>query len=94
MKIYFHLNVDFFSNSYIIVNEKTNEALLIDPGKITKEMINQLEDNHYKPVAVVYGVLHIVGYHKGGKVIFADDPLRFGKHLLCGLGVERGGMLV
>ena len=53
MKIYFHMNVDFFSNSYIIVNEETNEAVLVDPGKITKEMINQLEDNHYTPAAVL-----------------------------------------
>lgn len=53
MKIYFHLNIDSFSNCYAVVNEKTSEAVIIDPGKITKEMINQLEDNHYRPVAVL-----------------------------------------
>ena len=53
MKIYFHLNIESFSNCYAVVNEKTSEAVIIDPGKITKEMINQLEDNHYRPVAVL-----------------------------------------
>ena len=53
MKIYFHLNIESFSNCYSVVNEKTSEAVIIDPGKITKEMINQLEDNNYRPVAVL-----------------------------------------
>ncbi len=53
MKIYFHMNIESFSNCYVIVNEETNEALIVDPGKITKEMIVQLETNHYKPVAVL-----------------------------------------
>ncbi len=53
MKIYFHMNIESFSNCYVIVNEETSQALIVDPGKITKEMINQLEDNHYKPVAVL-----------------------------------------
>ena len=53
MKIYFHLNIESFSNCYAVVNENTSEAVIIDPGKITKEMINQLEDNHYRPVAVL-----------------------------------------
>ncbi len=53
MKIYFHMNIDSFSNSYIIVNEETGAAIIVDPGKITKEMINQMEDNGYKPVAAL-----------------------------------------
>lgn len=53
MKIYFHMNIESFSNCYVVVNEETLSAIIIDPGKITKEMINQLEDNGYKPVAVL-----------------------------------------
>ena len=53
MKIYFHMSIESFSNCYVIVNELTSEALVVDPGTVTKEMINQLEDNHYKPVAVL-----------------------------------------
>ena len=39
MKVYFHLNLNGFSNSYIVVNEKTNEVILIDPGQITERII-------------------------------------------------------
>lgn len=53
MKIYAHMSFGQFSNSYIVVNEKTNEALIIDPGKIRKEMITQLENNAYRPVAAL-----------------------------------------
>ena len=48
MKIYFHLNVETFSNSYLVVNEASREAVIIDPCKITKEIINQLEDGGYR----------------------------------------------
>lgn len=53
MKIYFHLNTGGFSNTYIIANEKTNEAILIDPGKLTEEIIKRIEDNNLKLVAVL-----------------------------------------
>ncbi|MGL4982034.1 MAG: MBL fold metallo-hydrolase [Treponemataceae bacterium] len=53
MKIYTHLSIEGFSNCYIIGNEQTKEALIIDPGKITKEILFQLEDNQYTLVAVL-----------------------------------------
>ena len=53
MKVYFHLNLKGFSNSYIVVNEKTNEVILIDPGQITERIIEQIEGNNYKLVAVL-----------------------------------------
>ena len=53
MKVYFHLNLNGFSNSYIVVNEKTNEVILIDPGQITERIIEQIEGNNYKLVAVL-----------------------------------------
>ena len=39
MKIYFHLNLEGYSNCYIIANPKLKEAIIVDPGKITKEII-------------------------------------------------------
>ena len=36
MKVYFHLNLGGFSNCYLIVNEETNEAIIVDPGHITE----------------------------------------------------------
>ncbi len=48
MKVYFHLNLGGFSNCYIVVNEKTSEAIIIDPGKITEEKIKIEEyENSY-----------------------------------------------
>lgn len=53
MKIYFHLNLEGFSNSYVVVNEETKKALIIDPGKITAEIINQIEGGGYQLCAVL-----------------------------------------
>lgn len=64
MKVYFHLNKGGFSNCYIVVNEKTNEAIIVDPGKITEKMISQIEDNHLKLSAVL--ITHNHGSHVGG----------------------------
>ena len=64
MKVYFHLNLGGFSNCYIVVNEKTSEAIIIDPGKITDEIISRIEDNHLKLSAVL--ITHNHGSHAGG----------------------------
>ncbi len=64
MKVYFHLNLNGFSNCYLVVNEETSEAIIIDPGKITEEIISQIEDNHLKLVAVL--ITHNHGSHVSG----------------------------
>lgn len=64
MKVYFHLNLQGFSNCYLIVNEESNEAIIIDPGKITEDVISQLEDNHLKLSAVL--ITHNHGSHVDG----------------------------
>lgn len=64
MKIYFHLNPTGFSNCYIVANEKTNEAIIIDPGIITASIIEQIESNCLKLVAVL--VTHNHGSHVHG----------------------------
>lgn len=43
MKMYFHLNLEGFSNCFVVVNEIQKTAIIIDPGKITKEIIEQIE---------------------------------------------------
>lgn len=53
MKVYFHLNLDGFSNCYIVTNEDTMEAIIIDPGIITKEIIEQLENGPFNLAAVL-----------------------------------------
>lgn len=53
MKIYFHLNLDGFSNCYVVTNEFTMEALIIDPGIITKEILEQIESGPFNLTAVL-----------------------------------------
>lgn len=53
MKIYFHLSIDGFANCYLVTNPITKEALIIDPGNITQEIIRQIEDDHYNLVAIL-----------------------------------------
>ena len=64
MKIYFHLNIGGFSNTYIIANEKTNQAILIDPGKVTEEIIKKIEENNLKLEAIL--ITHNHGSHIHG----------------------------
>ncbi len=64
MKVYFHLNISGFSNCYIIVNEEINEAIIVDPGKVTEKMIAQIENNNLKLAAVL--VTHNHGSHVDG----------------------------
>lgn len=47
MKIYFHINFNTLTNSYLVVNEDTKQALIIDPCTVSKELINQIEDGGY-----------------------------------------------
>ena len=64
MKIYFHINEGGFSNCYLVVNEISNQAIIIDPGKITKEIIARIEDNHLNLSAVL--ITHNHGSHADG----------------------------
>lgn len=55
MKIYFHLCLEDFTNCYIVANDDPNikEAIIIDPGEISEEMISQIENGGYKLTAVL-----------------------------------------
>ncbi|NLK45370.1 MAG: MBL fold metallo-hydrolase [Treponema sp.] len=68
MKVYFHLCLEGFSNCYVVGNEKTKQALIIDPGTVTKEMIMQIEQNHFSLEAVLITHNHL-SHHKGFKTL-------------------------
>ncbi len=53
MKIYFHPNLADGSNTYIILNKKTKESIIVDPGKITKKMIEHIETDGYTLTAII-----------------------------------------
>ena len=48
MKIYPHYSHDGFVNSYLVGNEISGEALIIDPGRITGEVLHHIEKNNYR----------------------------------------------
>lgn len=55
MKIYFHLCLEEFTNCYVVVNDDPSvmEALIIDPGKISNDIISQIELGGYKLTGVL-----------------------------------------
>lgn len=59
MKVYVYLNLKGFSNTYLVTNEDAKEAIIVDPGEITEELISQIEDNHYKLSAVLITHNHV-----------------------------------
>ena len=98
MKIYFHLNLEGYSNCYIIANPELKEAIIVDPGTVTKEIIEQIENEQYNLVAVL--ITHNHGSHTKGletlrKIytprIYAADPQAAGSDtiVLKGDGVFR-----
>jgi glyoxylase-like metal-dependent hydrolase (beta-lactamase superfamily II) len=68
MKVYFHMNQESFANCYLVVNEKTREALLIDPCKINPVLLNQIEDEKYTLAAVLITHNH-PGHCRGLKTL-------------------------
>ncbi|MBQ7159320.1 MAG: MBL fold metallo-hydrolase [Treponema sp.] len=53
MKVYFHLNIDTFSNTYVVVDEHSKCAVIIDPGKPTNEVLKQIETDGYRLCAAL-----------------------------------------
>lgn len=64
MKIYYHVNLEGYSNCYIITNPELKEAIIVDPGKITKEIVQNIENEQYNLVAVL--ITHNHGSHTDG----------------------------
>ncbi len=64
MKIYLHINREGFSNCYLVVNEKTSEAVIVDPGQIMGELIERIESNSYRISGIL--ITHNHGSHIRG----------------------------
>lgn len=54
MKIFFNYSQDKFLNSYLVVNEKNNQALLIDPLKLSMETINLIEKHNVELTHILF----------------------------------------
>ncbi len=64
MKLYFFMNIDGFSNCYLVVNESTKDAIIIDPGKMTRQILERIENDHLNLKAVL--ITHNHGSHSRG----------------------------
>lgn len=53
MKVYFNMCTEDLSNCYVVINEDTKQALIIDPGLITQDVINQIELGAHELCAVL-----------------------------------------
>lgn len=62
MKIYQHYSIYGFSNTYIVGNDDSGQAIIIDPAEVTTSIIEQLEHNKYslEAVLVTHDHLHHV----------------------------------
>ena len=68
MKIYHHLDFAKLTNCYLIVNEISREALIIDPCKISNDLIAQIERDNYKLSAVLITHKH-TNHYRGLKTL-------------------------
>ncbi len=64
MKVYYHYSLEGFSNGYLVGNEKTGEAIIVDPGQINKELLDHIENNRFKVAAVLVTHNH-ESHHRG-----------------------------
>ncbi len=53
MKLYFHYASDNFSNCYLVGNELTGQAVLIDPSVIDDKLLEHIEKNKFSLEAVL-----------------------------------------
>lgn len=68
MKIYYHYSLEGFSNGYLIGNDDTKQAIIIDPGVMNKEILIQIEKNAYSLEAVLVTHNH-KSHHNGLKTL-------------------------
>lgn len=45
-------------NAYVVINEVTNEALIVDPGEEAERFIHWIKSNNWQPVAVLLTHCH------------------------------------
>lgn len=66
MKVWFHYSLEGFSNGYLVANEKTGEAVIIDPGTMSRELLAHVESHRYKVDGVL--VTHNHPSHHNGLI--------------------------
>ncbi len=64
MTVFFHYSVHGFANVYLVGNDVTMEAVIIDPAAFTLHLLNFIEDKRYAVKAVL--VTHNHAHHVDG----------------------------
>ncbi|HOT61685.1 MAG TPA: MBL fold metallo-hydrolase [Treponemataceae bacterium] len=68
MKVYYHYSLEGFSNGYLVGNERTGEAIVVDPGVMNKELLAHIEENGFDVKAVLITHSH-PSHHRGLKTL-------------------------
>ena len=100
MKVYFHVCIETWTNTYLIVNDDPNvmEAIIVDPSQITNRLIDLIEGNGYKLVGILIThnhAHHIYGLRTLTKIynatVYAADSETYGMNscILNGDGMTR-----
>lgn len=64
MTVFFHYSVHGFANVYLVANDATKEALVVDPAAFTLNLLNFIEAKSYAVKAVL--VTHNHAHHVDG----------------------------
>jgi len=59
MRLYFHYCSFGFSNCYVLGEERSMDALIIDPGSMDDQLLEYIESNNFNPKAVLITHDHI-----------------------------------
>lgn len=68
MRLYHHLSLEGFSNTYVLGPEGPGGAIVIDPGSMDAELLMMIEEHDYTPEAVL--LTRNERHHAGGVKTF------------------------
>ncbi len=69
----FHVGI-IDTNCYVLTDEKTHDSLIVDPGDVSKELLDFIKDKNIKYILLTHGHYdHILGVAKLKKII--DAPV-------------------
>ncbi len=59
MEIFKYENSAFMVNTYLVVNKRSKEAFILDPGSSIESLVNKIDEDQIKPVAIIATHGHI-----------------------------------
>ncbi|HPD79902.1 MAG TPA: MBL fold metallo-hydrolase [Spirochaetales bacterium] len=75
MKLYFHYSLYGFSNVYLLANDETKEAIIIDPAEFDTNLLNFIEKYNYSITGVL--ITHNHKHHiQGLKTLIKIYPAK------------------